>query len=156
MNEHGPDPYDVLQLGPAATAGEVTHAYRALLRTHHPDTTPPEALPAERESRAQELHDIMAAYTVLGDPVKRAAHDRQRQRQRQRHPLPAPGPPHRPHDSSGAALIIGPVRWESPSAPAHRQQASGSPNPSHWTRARARTESPAAPGGYRMLVWIHR
>ncbi|RAX47109.1 hypothetical protein DQ354_02605 [Arthrobacter sp. AQ5-06] len=152
MTEHSPDPYEVLHLGPTATAGDVTRAYRALIRTHHPDTTRPEAVPAERESRAQELHDIMAAYAVLGDPVKRAAHDRQRQR----HPLPEPGPPHRLHESSGAALIIGPVRWESPSAPAHGQQASGPPNPSRSTLIGALTEPPAAPGGSRMLLWIHR
>ncbi|MET3721352.1 MULTISPECIES: J domain-containing protein [unclassified Arthrobacter] len=70
MKEDSPDPYDVLHLGPAATAGDVTRAYRALMRTHHPDTTPPDAVPAERESRAQELQEIMAAYTVVGDPAK--------------------------------------------------------------------------------------
>ncbi len=78
MNEYNPDPYRVLHLEPAATAGEVARAYRALMRTHHPDTAPPDAVPAERESRAQELHEIMDAYAVLGDPAKRAAYDRQR------------------------------------------------------------------------------
>ncbi|WP_426995980.1 DnaJ domain-containing protein [Pseudarthrobacter sp. N5] len=99
MKEHSPDPYDVLHSGPAGTAGDVTRAYRALMRTHDPDTTPAEAVPAERESRAQELHDIMDAYAVLGDPGKRPALDRQRQRP----PLPEPGPPHRPADSRPAA-----------------------------------------------------
>ncbi len=152
MNEHSQDPYEVLHLGPAATAGDVTRAYRALMRTHHPDTTGPDAVPAERESRAQELHEIMGAYTVLGDPVKRAAHDRQQQRPS----LPEPGAPNRPRSFSGAVLIIGPVRWESPSVPAHGPAASGPPNPSLWTLTGSRTELPAAPGGYRVLWWIHR
>ncbi|RNL59161.1 J domain-containing protein [Arthrobacter oryzae] len=152
MRYPSPDPYDVLHLGPAATAREVARAYRTLVRTHHPDTTPPEALPADRDSRAQELQEIMAAYTVLGDPVRRAAHDRQRQRP----PLPAPGAPSRPRSFSGAALIIGPVRRESPSAPAHQPSARVQRNPSHWTLIGARTEPPAAPGGYRILWWIRR
>ena len=61
MNEYSPDPYQVLHLEPAATAGEVTRAYRALMRTHHPDITRPDVVPAERESRAQKLHEIMDA-----------------------------------------------------------------------------------------------
>ncbi|MGY4541334.1 hypothetical protein ACVWY0_001243 [Arthrobacter sp. UYNi723] len=38
MKEHSPDPYEVLHLGPAASAREVARAYRALVRAHHPDT----------------------------------------------------------------------------------------------------------------------
>ncbi|MFH5878294.1 J domain-containing protein [Arthrobacter sp. NA-172] len=153
MTEHSPDPYEILHLDPAATAGDLARAYRALMRTHHPDATPPEATPAERQSRAQELPDIMDAYALLRDPAKRAAHDRQRHSP----PLPEPAPHHRLHASSGAALIIGPVRWESRAAPAHSQRPGGPPDPSCWTLIRpAQTESPPAPEGYRILWWIHR
>src|SRR4051812_36542468 len=41
MNERSPDPYEVLQLGPDATARDIAHAYRSLVRTHHPDTRDP-------------------------------------------------------------------------------------------------------------------
>lgn len=152
MNEYNPDPYQVLHLAPAATAGAVARAYRALMRTHHPDTSPPDAVPAERESRAQELHEIMDAYAVLGDPAKRAAYDRQR-----RPPLPEPAPPRGPRDLSGAVLLIGPVRREFPQGRSTVHQVIGSPGPDHWTLLRAATtDSPAAPDGYRILLWMHQ
>ncbi|UKA63456.1 J domain-containing protein [Arthrobacter sp. FW306-04-A] len=78
MTSNGPDPYDVLRIAPTATPREVAHAYRALMRSRHPDTRPaddsvglgtaPQAL--------QELQDIMTAYAILGNPKKRAAYDR--------------------------------------------------------------------------------
>jgi DnaJ-class molecular chaperone len=108
MNDRSPDPYDVLHLGRAATAREVAHAYRALVRARHPDTRPPGPVSADPNAEAQELQDIMDAYAVLGDPAKRAAYDRRRQKTR----LPPDRGP------SGPDLIIGPVRWEGPSGPA--------------------------------------
>ena len=79
MTEHSPDPYEVLHLGRAATAREVARAYRALVRTRHPDTAL-RRRGARRPERpgARELQEIMDAYAVLGDPAKRAAYDRQR------------------------------------------------------------------------------
>lgn len=152
MREHSPDPYQVLHLGPAATAGDVTRAYRALMRTHHPDTMPPEALPDEQKSKADALHDIMDAYAILGDPAKRAEYDRQQQKP----PAPKPGPPPRAHNPTGAALIIGPVRREYPLAPGVSQQAGGSPSLVHWTLIpAASTERQAAGGAYRIHVWIY-
>ncbi|MDQ0851917.1 hypothetical protein QFZ79_000028 [Arthrobacter sp. V4I6] len=126
MKEHSPDPYEVLHLRPAATARDVTRAYRSLVRTHHPDTRAPETVDAGPESSAQELHDIMDAYAVLGDPVRRAAYDRQRRGSPPPEPAPSP-PPHEPSRAgppsrSGPALIIGPVRLENPG-----QQATGQP-----------------------------
>jgi curved DNA-binding protein CbpA len=72
------------------------------------------AVPADPTSRARELQEIMDAYAVLGDPAKRAAYDRQRPTTPQ---PPEPEPPHRDPDPSGPDLIIGPLRWESPTTP---------------------------------------
>src|SRR5690242_18213058 len=82
-----PDPYAVLRLSPAATPREITRAYRALMRTHHPDTNPAGQAPGN-QATARELQEIMDAYTFLRDPARRRAYDRQR-----RTPMPAPADP---------------------------------------------------------------
>jgi curved DNA-binding protein CbpA len=115
MKERSRDLYDILNVGPAATGREIARAYRALLRMHHPDTRPDEAVPGVAPGTAGELHEIMDAYAVLSDPVKRAEHDRERQGH-----LPSQPPaavPRRPPVPHSPALIIGPVRWESPNTP---------------------------------------
>ena len=43
MKELRQDPYEVLHLGRAATARDIGRAYRALVRTRHPDTRAPPA-----------------------------------------------------------------------------------------------------------------
>jgi DnaJ-class molecular chaperone len=110
MNERSPDPYRVLHLGRAATAREVAHAYRALVRAHHPDTRPAGPVSADPNAEAQELQEIMDAYAVLGDPVKRATYDRQKPTR--------PQPPPRNQGPFGPDLIIGPLQWEASNAPA--------------------------------------
>ena len=117
MREHGRDPYEVLHLGPAATAREVARAYRSLMRTLHPDTRAADAVPADPNSCALELQKIMAAYAVLRDPAQRAAYDRQRRKS-----PPEPVPPQRDPGPSGPDLIIGPLRWESPMTPGPGRQ----------------------------------
>lgn len=67
-----PDPYLVLGVSSTATQAEIAHAYRTRLRTHHPDT---------RHSRASrtaddDLREVVAAYALLRDPVRRAEYDR--------------------------------------------------------------------------------
>ncbi|WP_143264851.1 J domain-containing protein [Arthrobacter sp. 49Tsu3.1M3] len=121
MTEHNPDPYKVLHLARTASARDIGRAYRALVRTRHPDIRHAGAAPAgpdstaheqrERQERQdqQELQEIMDAYAVLGDPARRAVYDRQRPKT----PPPKPAPPHRDPGPAGPALIIGPVRWES-------------------------------------------
>lgn len=118
MREHRPDPYEVLHLGRAATAREVSRAYRALVRARHPDMRPAGAVPADPTSRARELQEIMDAYAVLGDPAQRAAYDRQRSKT----PPSEPAPPNRDPGPSGPDLIIGPLRWETPIPPAPGRQ----------------------------------
>jgi curved DNA-binding protein CbpA len=121
MKERSRDLYDILNVGPAATGREIAHAYRALLRMHHPDTRPGEAVPGVAPGTAgelhelHELHEIMDAYAVLSDPVKRAEHDRERQGHLSSQPPAAV--PRRPPVPHSPALIIGPVRWESPNTP---------------------------------------
>ncbi len=67
----GPDPYKVLQVDPEAEEEVIAAAYRRLARKYHPDTaTGPESL--------GRMEAINAAWEVLGDPTRRAAHDRQR------------------------------------------------------------------------------
>ena len=118
MREHSPDPYEVLHLGRAATARDIGRAYRPLLRTRHPDLSPAGAVPADPDSTAQELQEIVDAYAVLGDPAKRAAYDRQQPTP----PAPEPAPPRRDPGPYGPDLILGPLRWESPITPAPGRQ----------------------------------
>ncbi len=67
----GPDPYKVLQVDPEAEEEVIAAAYRRLARKYHPDT----ATGAESGGR---MEAINAAWEVLGNPKRRAAHDRQR------------------------------------------------------------------------------
>jgi curved DNA-binding protein CbpA len=116
MKEQRQDPYEILHLGRAATARDIGRAYRALVRTRHPDTRPAGAVHADPEARTQErqeLQEIMDAYAVLGDPARRAAYDRQRPATTP----PEPAPPPRHPGSYGPDLNIGPLRWESPTTP---------------------------------------
>ena len=99
-----PDYYAILRVAPDATRQEVSRAYRALMRSHHPDMDGPAAAEGE-------LLRIMQAFHVLGDAGRRAAYDRQRA---------AAGPavvPVRKQASrssmSGPAIRVTPVRWES-------------------------------------------
>jgi curved DNA-binding protein CbpA len=67
------DPYAVLGLSPTATPDEIRRAYRSQVRAHHPDTrTTPQSLP----SADQQLQRVVAAYTLLRDPDRRARYDR--------------------------------------------------------------------------------
>lgn len=59
--------YQVLGVSASATAAEVKAAYRRLAKAHHPD----QAGAAEHD-RFLEIH---AAYQILSDPERRAAHD---------------------------------------------------------------------------------
>ena len=78
------DPYAALGLTPQATQQQVRHAYRTLLRQNHPDTRPLGDA-AELAASSTTLQQAIAAYTVLGDPARRARYD---------HPVtPSPPPP---------------------------------------------------------------
>lgn len=64
-----PNPYRVLQVDPQAEPEVIDAAFRRLARKYHPDVNPaPEA--------AAQMAQIVAAYELLRDPDRRAAHDR--------------------------------------------------------------------------------
>jgi DnaJ-class molecular chaperone len=73
MNPLPADLYSVLGVARDATQEDISHAYRALLRRHHPDTRGEEP-PVGSDAV---LRDVVAAYRVLRDPDRRAAYDRQ-------------------------------------------------------------------------------
>ncbi|WP_327785605.1 J domain-containing protein [Arthrobacter sp. 18067] len=73
------DHYATLHVSPDATTREIARAYRALLRSHHPDTRQ-RVDDGDTTSAVdlKELHAITQAYVVLSDPGKRAAYDQAR------------------------------------------------------------------------------
>ncbi|GAB2611486.1 hypothetical protein GCM10027168_50430 [Streptomyces capparidis] len=66
------DHYAVLGVAPSASPGEITAAYRGLVRSLHPDARP------SRPGARREFEDVVAAYAVLRDPARRAAYDARR------------------------------------------------------------------------------
>ena len=78
-SSHQPDPYAILGVDPAATAEQITHAYRDLLRRHHPDTRPTTPdIPDHAPTDDARLQQVIHAYAVLHDPTTRARYDRGR------------------------------------------------------------------------------
>ena len=70
MPRESADPYAVLGLPPTATQDQITNAYRRQVRTLHPDvrTTSQPARPPSDE----QLRRVLAAYSLLRDPERRA------------------------------------------------------------------------------------
>jgi curved DNA-binding protein CbpA len=64
------DPYHVLGIPAGATPEQVASAYRRLARRHHPDVS-------TISGAEQRMAEINAAWTLLRDPQKRAAWDRE-------------------------------------------------------------------------------
>lgn len=97
------DAYKVLQVDHEAEDEVIVAAYRRLARKYHPDVAPtPEA--------AARMAAINAAWEQIGDPVRRAAYDRQRAASAAGHRTaatnPAPGaatarPPEAPPAAAG-------------------------------------------------------
>jgi DnaJ-class molecular chaperone len=75
MTGDGTDLYAVLGLTSQATQGEIRRAYRTFMRHNHPDTRTPRDV-ADTEATNTTVQQVMAAYTVLGDPGRRAVYDR--------------------------------------------------------------------------------
>ena len=104
-----PDLYAILGVPPSATQAEISHAYRALLRRHHPDTrAPDDARQAESDTALQQ---VLAAYTVLHDPARRADYDRESKTQAHHVRRGPQRPPNHHSESSQPPIIAGPVRW---------------------------------------------
>jgi len=111
MTSKRPDFYAIMEVSPEATQAEIGRAYRALLRRHHPDTRAP-VDESHSDSSDAALQLILAAYTVLRDPARRAHYDREVTR---RSPPPPRQPPpplkhHRAYDQP--PIVAGPVYWQ--------------------------------------------
>ncbi len=65
-----PDYYEVLQVSHAAQPLIVTKAYRLLAAFYHPDT--------QETADPEAFRQVVDAYHVLSDPVRRAAYDREK------------------------------------------------------------------------------
>ncbi|SEB67312.1 J domain-containing protein [Rhodococcus koreensis] len=110
------DPYRVLGVTPAASQSEIARAYRRLLRRHHPDTRGPG--PAD-PGADEHLQQILAAYTLLRDPVRARDHTAPRGAEPDRQQRRAPPPRIRvrivPRPAArrvfGVTVRIGPVHW---------------------------------------------
>jgi curved DNA-binding protein CbpA len=78
MTDHGVDYYAVLGVSAQADAAEIIRAYRRALRRLHPDTRDdaPEAAERRPAGAGAELALVREAFTVLGDPERRAGYDR--------------------------------------------------------------------------------
>ncbi|NIK58199.1 DnaJ domain-containing protein [Kribbella shirazensis] len=133
------DLYAILGAAAEASDDDLDHAFRRLVLRHHPDTRASAAADhaadhaaesaAERAVASaqsdgdadQRLQEILNAYATLRDPIRRAAYDRIRVR-RATAPAPRPGPPPAAPPAThvgrgirvGAAIRVGPVRWQPP------------------------------------------
>lgn len=100
--------YAVLGLAPDATPGQITRAYHAQVRQHHPDTR------AEREPDQDSdaaLQEVFAAYAVLRTPACRAAYDRAARPQPKLRPRPIPIRARSRGLAPAPSIRAGPVRW---------------------------------------------
>ncbi|GAC1568100.1 MAG: hypothetical protein NVS3B14_16190 [Ktedonobacteraceae bacterium] len=61
------DYYDILEVPPTATLGEIKRSYHRLARLHHPDLN--------KQALDSHIKRLNEAYQVLRDPQKRAAYD---------------------------------------------------------------------------------
>lgn len=66
------DCYEVLQIHRGASRAEVQAAFRRLAKVYHPDKNPHRVRWAESK-----MHELLGAYEVLNDELRRAAYDRQ-------------------------------------------------------------------------------
>jgi DnaJ-class molecular chaperone len=113
MTNARPDLYAVLGVAPTASQAEISHAYRTMVRRHHPDTCAPDD-ESENATSDTTLQQVIAAYTVLHDPTRRADYDRQA-RPGRRPPQQAVNP-YAPHHRP--PIIAGPVcRHQAPDPP---------------------------------------
>jgi len=117
MTIERPDLYAILGVAPSASQAEISHAYRALLRQHHPDTRTPIDEPQDAVAD-QALQHVLAAYAVLQDPTSRADYDRELRSRTH----PAARRPLQPTNRHGThrqpPIIAGPVLWcRSPDLP---------------------------------------
>src|SRR6476661_5706722 len=86
------DPYKVLQVDPEAEDEVIQAAYRRLAQKYHPDVVGPDG--------AARMASINAAWELLRDPSRRAAHDRERRAAAATATAPGPSVEPSPPDES--------------------------------------------------------
>jgi curved DNA-binding protein CbpA len=110
MQQELTDLYAILGLRPKATQAQISHAYRTLLRRHHPDTRVTDDQSQVAASDAA-LQQVLAAYAVLGDAARRTEYDgRTTPNREQRLPQPQP-PPRASNPAQRPPIQAGPVHW---------------------------------------------
>ena len=72
------DPYSLLGVEPSASGEEVRQAFLRMMRLVHPDRFDADKQPQEWKDANDLLKAVNEAYSILRDPVRRAALDRQR------------------------------------------------------------------------------
>ncbi|HET9084792.1 MAG TPA: J domain-containing protein [Candidatus Limnocylindrales bacterium] len=100
MTDPVADPYKTLQVDPEAEDEVIVAAYRRLARKYHPDSTG-----ASDPGAAAKMAGLNAAWEVIGDPMRRAAFDRERALREalgRRASDPPPGPTVRAADAAPA------------------------------------------------------
>jgi curved DNA-binding protein CbpA len=114
------DLYAVLGVAPDATRAQITHAYRELVRRHHPDLRSDHAggdAPDDTAADASDadLEQVLRAYAVLRDPDRRVAYDRLRHPAGTTGATPthtAPGRRRSPPYSAEPPVQAGPIVWQ--------------------------------------------
>lgn len=112
------DPYVILGVATEASDDDLDHAFRELVRRLHPDTRAAAAAPDDGADLR--LQEVLNAYAILRDPVRRAAYDRAA---RAAHERPADAHIRVRRTTAGTApaprrtepaIRVGPVRWQPP------------------------------------------
>ena len=100
------DPYAELGVPRDATQAEVTHAFRQLLRLHHPDTRPVGGTTSAEDSAAT-LRRVIAAYAAISQE-RTSDHGRTEPLTR---PITVPTRPRVTDPAVKDAIRAGPIRW---------------------------------------------
>ena len=119
MTPQRPNAYSILGVPPQATQAQITHAYRALLRQHHPDTRAAgdEAYEALSD---RTLRQILAAYEALRVPTRRIAYDKEVSASADPAPPRPQQTPSRRFPPSQPPIVAGPVHWYRADGPTPR------------------------------------
>jgi DnaJ-class molecular chaperone len=110
------DYYAVLRVARTATRQEISRAYRALMRIHHPDVDGGSGSAAAGDGTDSggtgSLPDIMEAFAVLRDPTARAEYDKTLSAPNTHRSGPRGVPVRRIQSEQPPLLRVTPVRWE--------------------------------------------
>lgn len=123
MNRDPRGYYEALHVTPDATAAEIQHAFRALMRLRHPDVEAAAgAGSGAGNNNGDEARRILESFAVLRDPRSRVEYDPAAAAAAAAETAPSAGPgrtapggreiPVRYHRQERPVLRVTPVRWE--------------------------------------------